>query len=133
MGTLQNNWIFIVDDDPFWCRLLEKMLLNFEFTKILSFQNGTACIERLHLNPALVFLDHQMEDLNGLEVLQRIKEYYPGIGVVFCTAHEDLTVAMSAMNYGSYDYLLKQNANLTELKKLLSGYSNIFPQKNKQS
>ena len=112
--------IFIVDDDPYWTALLSQMLTDFGFANIETFSNGKDCINKLHLNPSLVFLDYQMEDINGLFVLKAIKEYYPGIGVVFCTAHEDLSVAVNAMKYGSFDYLLKSNANKKEVAFIIS-------------
>lgn len=111
---------FIVDDDPFWTAILTQLLNELGYTNIITFSNGTDCLNNLHLNPNLVFLDFQMEDMNGIEVLQKIKNYYPGIGVVFCTALEDLSIAVNAMKNGSFDYLLKSNANKKELKSILN-------------
>ena len=115
---------FIVDDDPFWTALLTQMLTDLGYSNILTFPNGEACLKNLHLNPSLVFVDYQMEDMDGLELLQKIKDYYPGIGVVFCTAHEDLSVAVDAMKYGSFDYLLKSNAYKKELSAILTELDN---------
>lgn len=111
---------FIVDDDPFWTAILVEILQSLGYTNISTFKNGEECISHLHLNPHLVFLDHQMEDMDGLEVLRQIKEYYPGIGVVFCTAHENLSVAVEAIRYGSFEYLLKANSNRREVETIIS-------------
>lgn len=115
MTQLNTKKTFIVDDDPFWSAILSEILTDLGYTDITTFGSGEECLEHLHANPALVFLDYQMEDMNGLEVLQQIKEHHSGIGVVFCTAHEDLSVAVNAMKYGSFDYLLKSNANKKEV------------------
>ncbi len=112
--------IFIVDDDPFWASMLSQMLSDLGYTNIFTFSNGTECLENLHLNPGLVFLDYQMEDMDGIKVLQKIKDYFPGIGVVFCTALEDLSVAVNAIKCGSFDYLLKSNATKRELENILN-------------
>jgi DNA-binding NtrC family response regulator len=114
-----NKRIFIVDDDQFWTSMLTQMLNDLGYTNIVTFSNGTDCIKNLHLNPAIVFLDYQMEDVNGLQVLPKIKDYFPRIGVVFCTAHEDLSVAVDAMKFGSFDYLLKANANSREVSSII--------------
>lgn len=114
---------FIVDDDPFWTAMLTQMLTDMGYTNITCFENGADCLKNLHLNPKMVFLDYQMQDMNGVEVLQKIKSYYPGIGVVFCTAHEDLGVAVDAMKYGSFDYLLKSNATKKEVSDILGEMS----------
>jgi len=111
---------FIVDDDPFWTAILSEILQSLGYTNISTFKNGEECIKHLHLNPHLVFLDHQMEDMDGIEVLRQIKEYYPGIGVVFCTAHENLSVAVEAIRYGSFEYLLKANSNRREVETIIS-------------
>lgn len=110
---------FIVDDDPFWTVILTQMLIDLGYTNIITFENGAECLKNLHLNPNLIFLDYQMEEMDGIEVLQKIKEYFPRIGVVFCTAHEDLSVAVNAMKYGSFDYLLKSNATRKEVTAIL--------------
>lgn len=122
---------FIVDDDPFWTAMLTEMLSSLGYKNIITFSNGKDCVDNLHLNPMLVFLDYQMENMDGLEVLQKVKEYYPGIGVVFCTAHEDLSVAVKAMKNGSFDYLLKSNATKKELASIIEsmGRKQIFAEK----
>lgn len=111
--------IFIADDDPFWTAILTQMLNDLGYTDIVSFDNGTDCLTNLRQNPELVFLDYRMEDINGLEVLKEIKKLNPGIGVIFCTAHEDLSIAIEAMNCGSFEYLLKANASKKELSELV--------------
>lgn len=115
---------FIVDDDPFWTAILTQLLSDIGFTDIVTFPGGTDCYQNLHLNPGLVFLDYQMEDMNGLDVLQKIKGYDPAIDVVFCTSHEDLHVAIDAIRFGSFDYLLKGNATRKELSSIVSSVLN---------
>jgi DNA-binding NtrC family response regulator len=123
MKSLKKKKIFVVDDDPFWTAMLAQVLTGLEYTNIVTLENGTQCISNLSQNPALVFLDYQMEDMNGLQVLEQIKEYNPGIGVIFCTAHEDLGVAMDAMQQGSFDYLLKSNANAKTVAAIIEEMS----------
>lgn len=119
MKEKNNKRTFIVDDDPFWTAMLSQLLKDLGYTNILTFGNGSDCVNNLQLNPNLVFLDYQMEDMDGLEVLKKIKDYYPGINVVFCTSHEDLSVAVNAMKYGSFDYLLKENASQKEVASII--------------
>ncbi len=119
----KNSRIFIVDDDPFWTKILAKILFDLGFSNIATFSNGSDCVDSLHLKPSLIFLDYEMEDINGLEVLKKIQEY-PEIGTIFCTAHENLQVAMDAMNLGSYDYLLKSNVSVKEVESIIKGIEN---------
>lgn len=111
--------------------MLSQMLTDLGYTNINLFSNGTECINNLDLAPNLVFLDYQMEDMDGLEVLKKIKDFNASIGVVFCTAHEDLSVAVDAMKYGSFDYLLKSNASKNEVAGIIKnmGDSQVFSEK----
>lgn len=115
--------IFIVDDDPFWTAMLEQLLTDLGHKTIHTFSSGQDGIDHLHLNPDLIFLDYQMEDMDGLTVLQRVKAHNENIGVIFCTAHEDLQVAVDAIRYGSFDYLLKENATRREVATIISNVS----------
>ena len=113
------NRIFIVDDDPMWTAILSQILTNMGYENIITFENGASAVDNLHLNPEIVFLDYQMDDMDGLEVLSRIKGYYPGIQVIFCTAYEDLNIAVNAIENGSVEYLLKGNATKSEVQSIL--------------
>jgi DNA-binding NtrC family response regulator len=115
--------IFIVDDDPFWTAVLSQVLSNLGYENLVTYNNGADCIADLPDDPALIFLDYQMEDMNGLEVLKLIKDRNPSIGVIFCTAHEDLGVAIDAMKYGSFDFLLKANATKEEVSSIIDNIS----------
>jgi len=119
MEKINSSKTFIVDDDPFWTAMLTQILEDLDITNIDTFSNGEDCISNLGLNPGVIFLDYEMDDMNGLEALKKIKEYNAEIKVIFCTAHEDLAVAVDALQYGSFDYLLKENANKKQIKSLL--------------
>ena len=116
--------IFIVDDDPFWTAMLYEMLTDLGHRNVVTLTSGHDLIENMYQNPCLIFLDYKMENMDGLEVLKKVKENNAEIGVIFCTSHEDLNVAVDAMEFGSFDYLLKQNATPKELTTLLESYSN---------
>lgn len=124
MKVLKDSRIFIVDDDPYWRAIMEEMLKQMGYTNLYCFENGPACIEKLNLNPHLVFLDFQMEKMNGIETLQAIKSYYPHIGVFLSTSFEDLSVALYAFKFGCDDYLLKENASTKQISELINRYQN---------
>jgi DNA-binding NtrC family response regulator len=120
MIQISDKRTFLVDDDPFWTAILKKMLNELGYTNIHTFASANECMQHIHLNPHLVFLDYQMEEVNGIEALKQIKNYFPEIQVVFCTALEDISVAVDAIQNGSVEYLLKSKANLRELKAILN-------------
>lgn len=111
--------IFLVDDDPFWVAVLKQILAEIGYTNVLTFEGGEDCLVNLYLNPEVIFLDKEMQDMDGLDVLDKIKESNPSIEVVFCTSLEDLSVAIKALRSGSNDFLLKTNVNKKEVSELL--------------
>lgn len=119
---IKNLPAFIVDDDPFWTEVLKQILNRIGFTKVHCFEDGESCLSKIHLNPGLIFLDYQMENSNGLDVLQEVKGYYPGIAVVFCTALENLEVAIAAIEYGSVEYLLKSTVTEELVTDLVASF-----------
>jgi DNA-binding NtrC family response regulator len=106
---------FIVDDDPYWTAMLNQILSDVGFNNISLFSNGKDCINNLDQNPGLIFLDYQMADMDGLEVLQKVKQYNNETVVVFCTSQNELSVAINAMKGGSFDYLTKSVSPVKEL------------------
>jgi polysaccharide export outer membrane protein len=106
----QNQFkFFVVDDDVFCASVYEQYLLNLGYNDIASFSNGIECLNNLHLNPDIIFLDHNMDDMNGFEVLKKIKRINPNIYVVMVSAQENIKTAVDALKYGAFDYIIKDN------------------------
>ena len=55
----------------------------------------------------LILTDMMMPEMDGIALLERIKERFPDIPVVMVTAVHDISVALAAIRNGAYDYLLK--------------------------
>src|SRR5271155_789912 len=55
----------------------------------------------------LMLSDLMMADLDGIGLLERTKEKFPDMPVVMVTAVHDISVALTAIRNGAYDYLLK--------------------------
>ncbi len=99
--------------------MLGVQLSDIGYKEVVLFENGNECLEHLYLKPRIIFLDYELGEENGLHYLKEIKKYDEQIEVVFCTAHENLTIALDALKFGSLDYLLKTNVNANELKRIL--------------
>jgi len=111
--------IFIVDDDPVVTAMLSKILRDIGFLDISVFSDGESCLTQLDQKPDIIFLDYQMEKMNGLEVLQELKKITAKSAVVFTTALEDLSIAMQSIAQGSVEFLLKRNITKKEVQKIL--------------
>jgi len=95
----------VIDDEPAARRLMKNLLAAYQDTVVVMDEagNGREAIEKIEaLKPDLIFLDIQMPDLTGFEVIERLS-HKPGI--IFTTAYEQY--AIKAFETFSIDYLLK--------------------------
>jgi len=128
--------IFLVDDDPFFLSVCEQYLHNSGFANITKFQSSTDFLNNLQLQPDLIFLDYSMDSLNGIETLKKIKRFNPDSFVVFISGQENIDVAVNALKYGAFDYLIKNQISEEKIKVVLEKgilLKNILARKNKKS
>ena len=105
MNTNQPCKTIIVDDEPLARLRLQKLILEYPgtFEIIGEAENGEEAVEKINkLKPGLIFLDIQMPELNGFEVLKQLT-YFPK--VIFCTAFDEF--ALQAFDSNCIDYLVK--------------------------
>ncbi|MEY4683634.1 MAG: hypothetical protein RLZ25_93 [Pseudomonadota bacterium] len=99
--------VWIVDDDRSIRWVLEKALEKAGI-KTRSFSNADLLLEELNgIIPDAIITDIRMPGLDGLSLLKRIQESYPGLPVIVMTAHSDLESAVSAFHGGAFEYLPK--------------------------
>lgn len=99
-----NHSAILVDDELAAHYAMEMLLKPYNQINLIGqAHSGKEAVEMINrLNPDLLFLDIQMPDLTGFEVLKRL-EHQPY--VVFCTAYDQY--AIEAFSQNSIDYLLK--------------------------
>ncbi len=107
--------ILVVEDNEDLGQTLADVLRK-EGNKVsmaLTGEHALTVLEKEIIN--LVLLDINLPDINGIELLQQIKEKGPDILVIMITALTDPKSAVYAMKMGAYDYLMKP-FELDELK-----------------
>jgi DNA-binding NtrC family response regulator len=99
--------ILIVDDEPFNLDLLEQELADRGYA-IERARDGAEALRKMEsAAPDLVLLDYMMPGMNGLDVLQGIRDGERDVPVVMITAHGSIEIAVQAMKLGAYDFVLK--------------------------
>jgi polysaccharide export outer membrane protein len=114
-----NKKIFLVDDNLFTTEIYAQHLIRKGFQDIERYEDGYACLAQIESRPDIVFLDHQMPGLTGLEVLKKIRRFDPSIFVVFLSGQEDLGTAVESLKYGAFDYIIKDQAALERMDDVL--------------
>jgi two-component system response regulator HydG len=99
--------ILVIDDDVDMCLLLKRFLTKNGYEVTLA-HNGKKALEELeNAEPNLVLCDFRLEDIDGKEMLVKIKERYPRTPVIIVTGYSDIKVAVDVMKLGAYDYVTK--------------------------
>lgn len=99
--------ILVIDDDVDMCLLLKRFLTKNGYEVALA-HNGKKALEDLENNePDLVLCDFRLEDIDGKELLVKVKEKYPRTPVIIVTGYSDIKVAVDVMKLGAYDYVTK--------------------------
>jgi len=110
--------LVIIDDDGPFREILEAVLADAGFETFVA-ANGTDGLNLVASEqPDLVLLDLRMPDMEGLEVLQRVKSTLPEIAVVMMTAFGSIKTAVDAIRQGAFDFLTKP-FDLEELKNTI--------------
>ncbi|MBN1832000.1 MAG: sigma-54-dependent Fis family transcriptional regulator [Deltaproteobacteria bacterium] len=70
--------------------------------------SGFEALEKLEDKPfEVMFVDIKMPGMDGIELLEKVKEEYPDVIVIIITAYGTIETAVNAMKMGAMDYLLK--------------------------
>ena len=97
----------LVVDDELGPRESLRMLLKPAYY-IQTAENGRAALDALEwFRPDVVIMDIKMPEIDGLELLRRVKTVDPTIEVVMITAYASLETVKHALTNGAFEYLIK--------------------------
>lgn len=100
----------IVDDEPYIVAGLEKAIdwNGFQLEIGCATTDPQAALEYILTNPVSVIItDVSMPVLNGLQLIQKIKEVKPSVYIIVLSAYDNFEYARTALRYGAENYLLK--------------------------
>ncbi len=106
----------LIADDELLVRVGLKTTIDWEgngFTVIGEAKNGSEALELCDRHqPDILLTDVCMPDLNGLELIKKLKQQQDNLKSIILTHHDDFNYAHQAINLGVIGYILK--SNLTE-------------------
>ncbi|MBI4637649.1 MAG: sigma-54-dependent Fis family transcriptional regulator [Candidatus Rokubacteria bacterium] len=99
--------VILVVDDDLGLRESFRLILEDDY-EVLDAADGPAALDIVRASQVdLVLLDIRLPEMDGIEVLERIKAIDEGVEVVLVTAVKTVRTAVAAMKLGAFDYLTK--------------------------
>jgi len=99
--------VYVIDDDPAMRDSLD-FLLEAAGLKARLFESAVSFLEALpELGPGCIVSDVRMPNLDGLELLKRLRETNKSLPIIIMTGHGDIPLAVEAMKLGAIDFIEK--------------------------
>ena len=115
--------IALVDDDIPNTEILRDFLIRNGYSHVDKYHDGESFLESIdRFDERAVVLDFDLSgggELNGLEVLEALKERSPQTHVIFYSGQDSLEVAVESLKNGADDYIVKSNAAFALVKTSL--------------
>src|SRR5260221_10234171 len=109
--SAENRCILIIDDERPILMTLEALLGRHGYHPEVAANASTGMRLIESKAPALVLLDLQLPDADGLHMLEQIKATHPDTQVIILTAHDSLNNAIESIKRGAYHFISKPYAS----------------------
>ena len=101
--------VLIIDDEPA-LRFAVGEALEAHGLEVISAESATAALSMLD-DVDVVVSDYMMPDMDGMQLLEKVRMAQPALPVILVTAHGSERLAVRALKQGAYDYLSKPFEN----------------------
>ena len=99
--------ILIVDDEPMVCDILARGLAREGYACVKA-NNGKEALSFFYKDSfSLIISDIKMPEMDGIELLRKVKATSPRMMVIMITAYPEIDLAVEAMRLGAYDFIRK--------------------------
>lgn len=111
----------IVDDHPLFADGVERLLIEVKkFQIVQKFNSGSSFLQALPIEPIdLVIIDVEMPELNGFDVIRRLRSQNKKVKIVVVSMHETIAYSNEAAELGANAYLVKSLDSGALVKRLL--------------
>jgi len=108
--------IAIVDDQTLFREGLKRMLSDIpDYTVVACGSNGFEILDKLDKNVHLLLMDVSMPEMNGFELLPKVKMRFPMLSVIALSMYDNPEYIIKLMHLGIQGYLLK-DSDIDEIK-----------------
>jgi len=119
----QSKPTILVTDDEKSIRNSLREILEFENYSVLEADGGEAALAQVRDKAIdLIILDIKMKGMDGIEVLEKVKEIQPNVPVIMISGHGTIKIAVEATKIGAFDFIEKP----PDLNRLLISVRNAL-------
>jgi two-component system response regulator FixJ len=116
--------VHLVDDDEAIRRSAGFMLKTAGFA-VLAHESGVEFLKEREIEPGCILLDVRMPGMDGLAVMEALKERGLGLPVIVMTGHGDVGLAVRAMKAGAIDFIEKPFEKASLMAALDEGFARV--------
>ena len=107
MAVRHHIKVLVVDDDPQVCKTVNLILQEHGY-HVQAYSQPRQALQAVRKAPFdIALIDIKMPDLNGLELVEKIKAEDPRVAPIIMTAYPDVQTATETMRLGARDYITK--------------------------
>lgn len=99
--------IFILEDDPIYQRLVKYVMGINPDHEVTVFNTGMSLLQHIDEKPDIISLDYSLPDMDGEEVLRKIKQLCPESFIIILSGQIDVPTAVRMLKMGASDYITK--------------------------
>ncbi len=112
--------IFIVEDDMLVATVVRQALSKYEKFELTHFETAEECINNMHLGPDIVVIDYNLPGMDGLTLMNTVKNINQQTMVVICSGQESVEIVINCYKNGANDYILKDENMIINLENTLN-------------
>lgn len=127
--------IFVVEDSDVYRSIIMQALepddgaaMSGVHYNVFGFASGEECMEHVHLKPDILIMDYLLDgngylnNMNGLELLKRIKNMIPKLNVIVLSCQNNIKIAKDFMREGIRAYIKKEGLGQHNVKEVIGGF-----------
>lgn len=109
--------VVIIDDEREILSSVERFLSRGDKYKVKTYENPVNALSSISKDTDVILLDVMMPQMNGLDLLPKLKEKLPDVKVIIMTAYSTLDIVTNSHRKGATDYIMKPFPSLMEVEK----------------
>lgn len=114
--------VFLIEDNPTEGFLLRLALSNVKNLEMTHFKTGAELMAKISEQPSIAIVDLNLPDINGLDLIKKMKTETPDTKVIVVSAQRDVDVIATVQAEGTPYYLVKSDSVLKNLKSIVEDF-----------